>query len=262
MIKKNRATDGFENEKDFIIKLNMNKDHKFWQSFELKDNNKYYFIKVEGLKLCKSTNKAILPKSDVYICKINIDEQDVLKQKFYFDEKSKIDIIEYLKNSGVSIKMRNTNYQIDKCSIKKFVARFKDKELFAGATIYSQNTNDFKKNHKVLKASNTTWKEFANYFNEQSLDNIKDETVFDDSHKLIFKRIQKISYKQIKTKTLNNEKILNSLFKGQDDFSDPYYATWLLSNDELTKNINIDFYVTKGSSNGGINPTVVFKPLK
>ena len=45
-----------------------------------------------------------------------------------FDEKSKIDIIEYLKNSGVSIKMRNTNYQIDKCSIKKFVARFKDKE--------------------------------------------------------------------------------------------------------------------------------------
>ena len=194
MIKKNRATDGFENEKDFIIKLNMNKDHKFWQSFELKDNSKYYFIKVEGLKLCKSTNKAILPKSDVYICKINIDQQDVLKQGFYFDEKSKIDIIEYLKNSGVSIKMRNTNYQIDKCSIKKFVARFKDKELFAGATIYSQNTNDFKKNHKVLKASNTTWKEFANYFNEQSLDNIKDETVFDDSHKLIFKRIQKISY--------------------------------------------------------------------
>ncbi len=65
--------------------------------------------------------------------------------------------------------MRNTNYQIDKCSIKKFVARFKDKELFAGATIYSQNTNDYKKNHKVLKASNTTWKEFANYFNIESL---------------------------------------------------------------------------------------------
>ena len=262
MIKKNRANDGFKNEKDFIKKLNMNKNHKYWKSFELKDKSKYYFIKVEGRKLCKSTNEAILPKSDVYICKINIDEQDVLKQEFYFDEKSKIDIIDYLKNSGVSIKMRNTNYQIDKCSIKKFIARFKDKELFSGATIYSQNINDFKKNHKVLKASNTTWREFASYFKEPSLSDIKDETVFNDSHKLIFKKIQKFSYKQIKTKSINNEKILNSLFKGHDDFSDPYYATWLLSNDELTKNINIDFYVTKGSSNGGMNPTVVFKPLK
>ena len=262
MIKKNRANDGFKNEKDFIKKLNMNKNHKYWKSFELKDKSKYYFIKVEGRKLCKSTNEAILPKSDVYICKINIDEQDVLKQEFYFDEKSKIDIIDYLKNSGVSIKMRNTNYQIDKCSIKKFIARFKDKELFSGATNYSQNINDFKKNHKVLKASNTTWREFASYFKEPSLSDIKDETVFNDSHKLIFKKIQKFSYKQIKTKSINNEKILNSLFKGHDDFSDPYYATWLLSNDELTKNINTDFYVTKGSSNGGMNPTVVFKPLK
>ena len=262
MIKKNRANDGFKNEKDFIIKLNRNKNHKYWESFELKDKSKYYFIKVEGRKLCKSTNEVILPKSDVYICKINIDEQDALKQEFYFDEKSKIDIIEYLKNSGVSIKMRNTNYQIDKCSIKKFITRFKDKELFSGATIYSQNVNDFKKNHNVLKASNTTWKEFANYFEELSLSDIQDETVFNDSHKIIFKKIQKFSYNQIKTKTLNNEKILNSLFKGQDDFSDPYYATWLLSNDELTKNINTDFYVTKGSSNGGMNPTVVFKPLK
>ncbi len=112
MIKKNRATDGFKNEKDFIIKLNMNKNHKYWKSFELKDKSKYYFIKVEGRKLCKSTNETILPKSDVYICKINIDEQDVLKQEFYFDEKSKIDIIEYLKNSGVSINIINNNYKI------------------------------------------------------------------------------------------------------------------------------------------------------
>ena len=47
MIKKNRATDGFKNEKDFIIKLNMNKNHKYWECFELKDKSKYYFIKVE-----------------------------------------------------------------------------------------------------------------------------------------------------------------------------------------------------------------------
>ena len=32
--------------------------------------------------------------------------------------------------------MRNTNYQIDKCSVDKFVYRFDSNELFAGATIY------------------------------------------------------------------------------------------------------------------------------
>ena len=61
---------------------------------------------------------------------------------------------------------------------------------------------------------------------------------------------------------IKNDKILNSLFKGDEEFDDPYFATWFLNDDELTQKIPTNFTVTKGSSSGGNNPTVVFKPLR
>jgi len=35
----------------------------------------------------------------------------------------------------------------------------------------------------------------------------------------------------------------------------PYYATWLLINNKLTKDMPKDLIVTKGSSNSGTRPT-------
>ena len=258
---KNRAKDGFSNERDFVKKLNSNKNHRFWKILNLNDNKDLFFVKVEGKKFCKTTKENILPKSDVFIAKINIDRKKLEKKEFYIDENSKIDF-KFLKNSGVSIKMRNTNYQIDKCSVDKFFYRFGSKELFAGATIYSQNIDDFRKNHKVLKASKTNWKNFSNYFGHSSLEMVNENINFDESHKKIFKEIQKKSYEEIKLQALKNDKILNSLFKGDEEFDDPYFANWLLIDDELTQKIPINFTVTKGSSSGGNNPTVVFKPLR
>ena len=258
---KNIAKDGFSNEKDFVKKLNSNKNHRFWKILNLNDNKDLFFVKAEGKKFCKTTKENILPKSDVFIAKINIDEKELEKKDFYIDENSKIDF-KFLKNSGVSIKMRNTNYQIDKCSVDKFFYRFGSKELFAGATIYSQNIDDFRKNHKVLKASKTNWKNFSNYFNYLSLEKINESTKFDETHKKIFTEIQKKSYQEIKSQALKNDKILNSLFRGDEEFDDPYFATWFLINDEMTQKIPTNFYVTKGSSDGGNHPTVVFKPLR
>ena len=258
----NRAKDGFSNERDFVKKLNSNKKHRFWKILNLTQSKDLFFVKVEGRKLCKTTNEKILPKSDVYIAKINIDEKELKKKKFYIDENSDLDVSKFVKNSGISVKMRNTNYQIDKSSVDKFVTRFGSKELFAGATIYSQNVDDFRKNHKVLKASKTNWKDFSNYFGHSFLGEINESTNFNDTHKKIFKEIQKKSYQEITSQALKNEKILNSLFKGDDEFDDPHCATWLLINDELTQKIPINFYVTKGSSGGGNHPTVVFKPSR
>ena len=66
----------------------------------------------------------------------------------------------------------------------------------------------------------------------------------------------------IKLLSLKNKKILNSLFKGNEEFDDPFCATWLLINDELAQKIPTNFYVTKGSTKKLTkHPTVVFKPL-
>ena len=59
---------------------------------------------------------------------------------------------------------------------------------------------------------------------------------------------------------LDSPKILDSLYKGSDEFNDPYCATWLLIDNKLTKEIPKDLKVTKGSSNKGRNPQVEFKP--
>ena len=57
MIKANRAKDGFSNERDFVKKLNSNKKHRFWKIINLGDNKDLYCVKVEGRKLCKTTNE-------------------------------------------------------------------------------------------------------------------------------------------------------------------------------------------------------------
>ena len=63
--------------------------------------------------------------------------------------------------------------------------------------------------------------------------------------------------------TANTDRIIQlGQLKGDEEFDDPYFATWFLIDDELTQKIPTNFTVTKGSSSGGNNPTVVFKPLR
>jgi hypothetical protein len=151
--------------------------------------------------------------------------------------------------------------QIDKCTVDKFEKRFNSKELFFGQTIYVSKLEDLYKNHKVLKGSKTSWNQIAQYFSKEEFKKFDENTIFNEEHKKLFSEIHNFSKKTIEDKLKNNMTILNSLFKGTDEFEDPFCATWLLINGKLTKTIpnpeNIK--VTKGSSNGGKNPQVEFK---
>ena len=257
----NRALDGFKNEEEFVKKLNSNKGHQFWKTINLANNKNLYFVRVAGSKISKLTNKKIPCKADVFVSEINLNEKELESNDYLINENQKLKFIKKLPQSGISIKMNKTNYQIDKCSLEKFVKRFKDKFLFIGATIYSKDIKDLIKNHNVLKATNTSWMEFGEHFNNKTLENINIKTKFTEEHKDIFETIQKNSNKRIKSMAINYPKILDSLYKGTDEFEDPYCATWLLINNKLTKNIPTDLIVTKGSSKGGTRPQVEFKPI-
>ena len=67
----NRAKDGFSNEKDFVKKLNSDKNHRYWKILNLNDNKDLFFVKVEGKKFCKTTKENILPKDIILIYPIN-----------------------------------------------------------------------------------------------------------------------------------------------------------------------------------------------
>lgn len=257
----NRAIDGFKNEEEFVKKLNSNKNHEFWKILNLTNNKKLFFVRIVGSKLSKLTNKKIPCKADVFVSEIDLNEDELRNNGYLINEDETLKFNNKLSQTGISIKMNKTNYQIDKCSMEKFIKRFGNKFLFIGATIYSRNIKDFYKNHNVLHATNTTWQEFGEYFKNNSLKEINKNIEFNEAHKEMFDKIQKDSNKQIKSITLNSPKILNSLYKGSNEFDEPYCATWLLINDKLTKDIPKDLHVTKGSSNNGTRPQVEFKPI-
>ena len=256
----NRALDGFKNEDEFVKKLNSNKEHPFWKTINLTDNKKLYFVRVVGSKLSKLTNKKIPCKADVFVSEIDLDINELKSNKYLIKEDQKLKFINKLPQTGISIKMNKTNYQIDKCSMDKFVKRFDDKYLFVGATTYSKNINELKYNHTVLERTETSWKEFGNYFKSEILKKINIDTDFNEEHANILQKIKTESNKKIKSMALDSPKILDSLYKGSDEFNDPYCATWLLIDNKLTKEIPKDLKVTKGSSNKGRNPQVEFKP--
>ena len=259
-MKNNRAYYGFKNEEEFVKKLNSDKEHKFWNTINLADNQKLYFVRVVGNKLSKVTNKKIPCKADVFVSEIDLDINELKSNEYLIKEDQKLKFIKKLPQTGVSIKMNKTKYQIDKCSVEKFMKRFNDKYLFVGATTYSKNINELKYNHNILKKTKTTWKEFGNYFKSEILKKVNIDTSFKEEHANILQKIKTESNKKIKSMTLESPKILNSLYKGSDEFDDPYCATWLLINNKLTKEIPKDLKVTKGSSNKGQNPSVEFKP--
>ena len=96
---------------------------------------------------------------------------------------------------------------------------------------------DLYKNHKVLKGSKTSWNQIAQYFSKEEFKKFDENTIFNEEHKKLFSEIHNCSKKTIEDKLKNNMTILNSLFKGTDEFEDPFCATWLLINGKLTKTV-------------------------
>ena len=78
----NRALDGFKNEDEFVKKLNSNKEHPFWKTINLTDNQKLYFVRVVGSKLSKLTNKKIPCKADVFVSEIDLDINELKSNKY------------------------------------------------------------------------------------------------------------------------------------------------------------------------------------
>jgi hypothetical protein len=260
MNKVNRALDGDQFENSFVKNLNKNKDHVYWKEMGLSENNNLHFVKVKGNKFSSLNKKKIKPKTDVYIFKQKISDRDLEKNEYYFEEGQKnFDFLNYLPGSGVSLKMNDAkSIQIDKCSVDKFEKRFNSKELFFGQTIY---LDDLKRNHSVRKNSKVSWAQIAKYFSIGDFKNFDDNTNFNEEDKKLFSKIHNFSKSKIEEVLKNDINVLNSLFKGTDEFEDPFCATWLLIKSKLTKTIPDpnDISVTKGSSGGRDCPPVVFK---
>ncbi len=259
----NKGTfEGTEEEKNLVCKINKGYYDSFLNQY-FATKKLIYCSRVTKNKFSKLSDTKVPPKSDIFLIRTKICIDYFLKEKdFYLNEedldylKKNEHSIEYIQNSGISIKRKDSkNYQIHKFTPISFYKLFKDNFIGAGAMIYQKNERDFSKNKHIIESN---WKipeeKFYNFF-KKKLDN--SDLKKNDKNSL--QLISSFCLKEIKSIINNSEAIKTSIFTGKNDFEEPFGASFSFINGSLKEYEFTDFYVTQGS--GRVNhPTIVIKP--
>ncbi len=258
---------GYENEKDFVKKLNKDRKNFIWKKIGYQKNIDHYFIKVKGNKDWQPAKKSIIqptkiqPKTDVFIAKGKINLQQLISNDYYLDENDLLNNkLSPINGSGISIKLSKSNCQWDKCSPDKFFYRYGSYELFAGMSLYI-TSEKFKNNHKIIKACKSNWKKMGQYFDmyKAHLHKLDPKISLEEKDRVIFKKIQNFSREKIYQIALKNQLILDSIFSGKNEFKEPYCASWFYYDNVLTKKYPNKFTVTQGSGRSKNRPLISFK---
>ena len=259
----NKGTlEGTEEEKNLVCEINKGYYDTFlYQHFTTRKF--IYCSRVTKNKFSKLSGRNVPPKSDIFLIRTKICLDYFLKEKHFYLNEDDLDYLkknehsfEYIKNSGISIKRKDSkNYQIHKFTPSSFYKLFKDNFIGAGAMIYQKNVGDFSKNKHIIE---NNWKipeeKFYNFF-KKKLDN--SDLKINDKNSL--QLISSFCLKEIKTVINNSKTIKTSIFTGKDDFEEPFGASFSFINGNLKEYEFSDFYVSQGS--GRVNkPTIVIKP--
>ncbi|WP_409199314.1 hypothetical protein [Methanobrevibacter sp. DSM 116169] len=260
-MRSNRGTEeGTKEEISFVKTLNKKKNLSLWNILNL-DSNNHYAIHVTSHQFGEISQCKVKPKADIFISKGYVDD-DLLKEKDYCLDEN--DLIKYnltpVDKTGISVKLKTSdNYQILKMTPNTFNKIFKSYELGAGASIYSLNKNDLKKNDSVIIGWNSNWKNFKKYFNNKLKLNMELIADLDLKNSKI---IKKYSLSMINKYINENEKIQKFIFQGLGNFKEPYTVYYLYEQDKLKNYCNIPFNITTGSGRSRGNYTLVIKPKK
>ncbi len=220
-------------------------------------NRNYIAVHVNTVQYSKVHKRNVRPKSDIYLGLLpsNLSKSD-LKEYINEDEAKKIGVFP-IPESGISVKL-NTDYTstIQKISPDAFKRIYKDLELGAGASIYCKNQEGLVKNTDVIKGWGATEEEFKTYFEVNH--GISGEI----SNLEYCNKVKALSNKIIEDLTNNNESISALFFSGIGMFDDPYYAPWLLVNNEIVPNNTKKLIVTTGSGRSKGKYQLVYKLSK
>lgn len=260
--------EGDTQEFSFCKELNRNRTYsnRYWKILKEQlnlenDIENIYAVKVNKKVFSKLAGKKVLPKTDVYLVKANLQKEVLLLNNHILDE----DIIknldyEVIENSGISIKRKDSKkYTIQKLSINSFVSLFKNPYLGAGASIYC-NEKELYKNDDILKAWDINVEsfllQFAHIKNSQTY--LNDITLAQKV--VICKGIKTYCNAEIKKIIKEDAQICELIFKGERNFEQPYVANFIFKNNTLQLNNIEDFSVTTGSGRSKGKYTIEIKP--
>ena len=254
----NKALLGNRNEKDFVTNFNLGKKDVVSKEMQL-DGNSVVAVHLTSLVYSDFYQKKIYPKSDA--CLLSIDKtlaSLIIKNPYLSDKNEYVQQIfskSFVKNSGISIKLKGKKYTIHKMGPEFFKNVFEIPELAAGASIYCKKQEEITKNSKLIKQWGSNIEKFIEYFSKELNTQVKVDNLDD------LQKIKSFSNMRIKKIIQSNQKIWELIFIGKHSFQDPFYAQWIY-NLEKFKEIkpSEDFTVTTGSGRSKGIYTLVIKP--
>jgi hypothetical protein len=247
----NKALIGNKEEEKFTQILNQKTT--FWDKLPYNPTTTFA-IHINTHKYGEINETKVPAKADIYFATGFVDNDFLQQNNFYLNESNVEQFnLKAIENSGLSIKLANSDYTILKISPSTFSKIFGSTLLGAGASIYC--IKDFHKNTDVLKGWLINDNEFKDYFKTAlGVEN------FELNDAAILSKIKTYCNKQIYKCVVEDKTISEFVFKGVGNFDEPYTAHWLIENDELIENYYIPFNVTTGSGRSKGIFTIVFKP--
>lgn len=260
--------EGDSGEFNFTRELNRNKktsncNWKFLiEKLELTGTlDNIYAVKVLNKVKSKLIGKKVLPKTDLYLIRADIDTQLLFLNNHLLDEHTISNIkYEVINGSGISVKRPDsTKYTIQKLSPSSFNALFKNTYLAAGASLYC-NEKELEKNTDVLAGWGSTLKELIENIPNMPVINILSSSIPIQERVQACQKIKTICNTQIKKIIVSQTSISDLIFKGKGNFNEPYIANFIYKNQKLQINEVTDFSVTTGSGRSHGNYTIEIKP--
>ncbi len=250
----NKALKG--NNEEIVYTKILNRKEKFWDVLKY-DKDKTFAIHVINKKYGRVNEEKIQPKADVFFAKGFVSDEYLIKNNYYLDENDfEIFQLNSIPNSGLSIKLPNSNYTITKISPNTFYKIFGSNILAAGSSIYCSKEEEFDKNIDVLVGWDVDENLFSNYFSEK----LKIESKINLFDKKTLEIIKTYSNSKISEIILSSIEKCNLIFKGIGNFEEPFTANWIIENDILKPNYYIPFTITTGSGRSKGIYTIVLKP--
>lgn len=259
MISQRGSLDGIQNEKDWVILYNTQNNADVFKQYNINigADDYSYMVHVDTTQLSTLSMRQVKTRADLFMISSRDNKiKDLLeKNSYYISDRmlleNHINFIP-ISQSGISVKMQDSRYQIIKLTPDSFYNLFNNYEVGALCSLYCSREEELFKNKNVLAG----WK--------TNIQKIKSLVDFDLTDDFIYQKEQCQTLKawanHLLQEQINKSVILKEkIFNGIGIYKEPYSAHYFLK-DTCDKLNYIPFGVTTGSGRSRGDYTIVLKP--
>lgn len=253
---------GKDEEINLVKELNQKKNLELWGTLWL-DHHNHRAVLVDIKVYSSVSEELVLPKSDLYIAKGDIDNEYLEKNWYVLLDSLVWDKLEFIPWYWISVKLKwSSQYTITKMTPNTFFNVFWNYDLWAWASIYCQNLEELQKNKSVILWWKTNIQSFCQFFSEKWIPiNESDFELNNELSKIKFSKIKVLSNNLIVQLIDSNKAISDFIFNGKWAFDEPYCSSWIYHHWILTTDTREPYSVTTWSWRSKWVFTVVIKPL-